>query len=181
MLRASRRSHLAVLAVALLGLLALSACSSETKEGDNYAEKSPFASESDTSTTPAEKLLTVVDVERVSGMKAVQSIAQGANAKATGNLNFANDKGGIFLIVALGNSDQYEGSKATDTFREAVSGVGDDAFSGPAASKSKTPNQLVFRKGKDSAALTVFFSAPDKTVLSIDQLKELANVMAERF
>ena len=129
----------------------------------------------------AEKLLTAADVEKVSKIKGVQAVAQGASERATGNLNFANDKGGIFMIVALGNKDQFDQSKGSDQFREKVSGVGDDAFSGPAKTKSKTPNMLVLKKGNDSAAITVFFSGPDKTVLTMDQLKELGTIIAERF
>ncbi len=45
---------------------------------------------------------------------------------------------------------------------------------------SKTPNLLVFKKGDDAVALTSFFSGPEETVLTIDQLKEIGNIIAQR-
>jgi predicted small lipoprotein YifL len=175
--------RLVVLSLVALAVAALAGCGSETPDSPTEAPPAPAptTSKPTTSTTPAAELLTAADVEKVSGIKEVQALEKGANKQAIGELNFANDKGGVFLVVRLGDRDQFDQVSETDTFGEKTTGVGDDAFIGPAETKSETPNILVFREGEDTAALTTFFSGPDETVLSIDQLKELGNVMAERF
>jgi hypothetical protein len=175
--------RLVLVATAAVVVLALAACApEEPKDEPTYAPPEVSLTEPvATSTVPPAKLLTAADVEKISKIKGVKSVKQGETDRATGTLNFANDKGGLFLVIKLGNKDGYDELKKSDTFREKVTGVGDDAFIGPKKSQSKTPNMLVVKKGNDAAVFTVFFSGPDKTVLTMDQLEELANIMAERF
>jgi hypothetical protein len=175
------RAALGLVAVlAVVAMIGLTACSPTPKSSDTQSTGSPFASEGDTSTTPPSKLITAEEVAKISGIKGVKVIPQGQTDKATGTLNFANDKGGIFLLVVLGTADNYDSSLDTDTFGEKSSGVGDASFIGPAKTRSKTSNVLVFKKGKDSVALTTFFSGPETTVLSVKQLKEIGNIIASR-
>ena len=178
----ARTWRLAVAVIALAAAFALSACAAEEpKDAETEAPKPPAsASAPATSTTPPEELITVAEVEKTSKIEGVQVVARDAKPGATGDVNFANEAGGVFLVVTLGTSDQFDESKTGDTYGKAVSGIADEAYLGPKESLSKTPNKLVFRKGNDSVALTTFFTAPDKTVLSIDQLEEIANIIAGR-
>ena len=169
-----------LLVLAIVALLGVTGCGSTPKQSDSQSTDNPLAAKPETSTTPPAKLVTAEEIAKITGIKGVQSVAQGSNERATGTLNFANDKGGIFMIVMLGTTDQYDSSLSSTTFGEKTTGVGDEAYIGPAKSVSKTPNQVVFKKGKDSVAITSFFESPTKTVLTIDQMKEIGNIIASR-
>jgi hypothetical protein len=166
--------------MAIVALVGIAGCSSTPKQSDNQSTDNPLIAKPETSTTPPAKLITAEEVAKISGIAGVKVIPKGQTDKATGTLNFANDKGGVFLLVVLGTADQYDSSLDTDTFGEKSSGVGDASFVGPSAKQSKTPNILVFKKGADSVALTTFFSGPETTVLSVKQLKEIGKIIASR-
>lgn len=72
--------------------------------------------------------------------------------------------------------------KSTPNYREPLSGLGDAAFVGP--SKDITPTLYIvgFKKGDHTAVLTTFFKgATTTTVLTMDQLKALAAIVASRW
>jgi hypothetical protein len=90
-----------------------------------------------------EKLLTVADVAKLTGISGVKTVPNGSQAGAGGMLNFARSDGKLILMVNFGDAQLYR--KARDTkeleiggkkypnflFAHDVPGVGDEAFASP--------------------------------------------------
>ena len=128
-----------------------------------------------------EKLLTVADVEQVSGIKGIKVVPYDPSKGAGGNLNFATQEGTLVVMANFQGSTFYQQSKSQQGFFKAdVTGVGDEAFSGPAQSPTGEPYALWVRKGGQAFALSSFFTTAEKNYLSQDQLRELAKIVLSR-
>ena len=138
----------------------------------------------------ADSRLTIADVERVTGLTGLQAVRPGEVPGAGPGLNFAGADRKMVLMVNFGTAALYRRARAqtemkigaTTTpmplFHAAVPGIGDEAFDSPPG-----PVQYVIylRKGEKAASLTTFFKRDGKTtVLTIDQLKRLAAIVASR-
>jgi hypothetical protein len=134
--------------------------------------------------------LTIAEVERVSGIKGLQILAPAAVPGAGPGLNFAGPDKKMVLMVNFGTADLYQHAKNQQElktggmtipmplFHAALPGIGDEAFDSPPG-----PLQYVIylRKGQQAASLTTYFTRGGKTtVLSLDQLKQLAAIVASR-
>ena len=132
--------------------------------------------------------LTIADVERVSGIKGLQILAPAAVPGAGPGLNFAGPDRKMVLMVNFGTADLYlraKNQKELKTgsmtipmtlFHAAVPGIGDEAFDSPPG-----PLQYVIylRKGQKAASLSTYFARGGKTtILTFDQLKQLAAIVA---
>lgn len=132
--------------------------------------------------------LSVADVERATGMKPLHLVAPGSLPGAGPGLDFATADNHMLLQVSFGPDtlytkarDQKEievaGKKYPMELRQAdLPGIGDAAFTGPAG-----PVQYVIylRKGKNAAALNTYLAA-GKPLLTMDQLKAIAKIVAGR-
>ena len=130
-------------------------------------------------------------MEKVSGLSGIKLVPYDPSKGAGGQLNFALQDGSLVLIMSTMGSSMYDQSKKQKSFvKEQVSGIGDDAFSGPAddntwAIKGSDGHALQvafnFRKGTQAASLGTFVK-PETTqlFLSQDQLRELAKLMLSR-
>ena len=131
-----------------------------------------------TSNPATAKLLTIADVESVTGVKGVKLVPKDIRRGAGGDLNFAKTDGSllVMLIAMPGMYDMWKSQKVL--YNAAVSGVGDEAFNGPAGAIQYV---IYFRKGKNSGSISSFVSPSDmKPVLSQDQLKALAKIVNSR-
>ena len=126
-----------------------------------------------------EKYLTAADVEKVTGVRGVTSIARGAAAGAGGDLNFADDAGELVLMVQFADVKNFAGFK-TKYGKAPVSGVGEQAIEG-GSMPGMPDNLLAFTKGTHCVVLTAFGDfATRKVYLTIDQLTSLGKVIASR-
>lgn len=125
-----------------------------------------------------EKLLTVSDVEKVTGLKGVQI----DRSKSVGwNLTFNLKDGTQLLLVTLGGyQDMWKQWKEHKFFQANVSGVGDEAFEG------QNGSVIFVRKGNNAFSLSSYFDpkqiAAGKMIplLNAKQLQELAKIIASR-
>ena len=132
----------------------------------------------------ADPRLTVADVEKVTGLKGIQLVAPGSIPGAGAGLNFAADKH-MVLMVNFGTAALYRRAKEQKTiggmpmplFHADVAGIGDEAFDSPPG-----PIQYVLyvRKGANAASFTAYYVSANKATLTMDQLKQLANIAVGR-
>lgn len=134
------------------------------------------------SAVAAEKLLTIVDVEKVAGLKGVKLVPRDPMKGAGGDLNFARPDGNLLVMAILGSTDMlWKGWQQQIGFGP-KSDVGDEAFEGRDA-----PFVLVVRKGTRAFSLSSFFD-PElmakgnmTPLLNPSQLRELAKIIVSRF
>jgi hypothetical protein len=122
------------------------------------------------------KFITVSDIETVTGLKGVTPLPKSADAD--GDLNFGRKDGKLILSVTFLPVSAYAGYRSSkEGYKSAVSGVGEEAFIGPAG--NAPPFLLVFRKAAYAVMLNT--EPVDKSVrLSIEQLTALAKLIASR-
>ena len=126
----------------------------------------------------AQKLLTIADVEAVTGVKGVKLVPKDPKKGAGGDVNFAKPDGSLLVMLIAAPGTMYDAWKSqSGAFNASVSGVGDEAFIGPA---NVTPYVLFFRKGKNSASISSFLNSDMKPLLTQDQIKALAKLVASR-
>jgi len=128
-----------------------------------------------------EKLLTVKDVEKVTGRTGVKLIPKNPVKGAGGDLNFALADDTILVIAAVQDAEMYETWKKQEGFfHAAVSGIGDEAFEGPSIGKSHYI--FIFKKGKTAVSLSSFFdmNSGGDPYLNQEQLRKLAKIMISR-
>jgi len=128
-----------------------------------------------------QELVTVQDVEQVTGMEGVQLVPRSSQMGAGGDLNFATADGALLLIVGIQDAPMYDEWKAEEGFFHAdVADLGDEAFEGPAAGEQRYV--LIFRKGDKAISLSSFFNmqAGGAPYLSQEQLREIARIAIGR-
>jgi hypothetical protein len=184
----------AAVAAAALLLATTSGCSSSTatspgKKGGSSASSSvssPAVAAGDLKIVSPDKVaakyLTPADVEKVAGIAGVKVVAKDPAKGAGGDINFADGKG-LILMVNIGSAKWFANMKTSRNYREAVAGIGDEAFDGPSTEIMATLYQLGFRKSDDVVLLTTFLTAGDPPTarLDQDQLKQLAAIAMSRF
>ncbi len=126
-----------------------------------------------------QKLLTVADVESVTGVKGLKLVPRNPVKGAGGDLNFAKADGSLLLMVRFGPRSLYDGWKAQDGIvNSTVSGIGDEAFNGPSG---MAPYVLFFRKADHSVSISSFLNSDDmKPFVPQDQLRALAKIILSR-
>ena len=127
------------------------------------------------------KLLTVQDVEKVTGRTGVKLIPKNPMKGAGGDLNFALADETILVIAAIQKAEMYETWKKQEGFFYAeVLGIGNAAFEGPSIGEARYI--LIFKKGKTAVSLSSFFDmkAGGDPFLSQDQLRALAKIVTLR-
>jgi len=139
-----------------------------------------------TDTAPSD-LLTVADVEKVSGLVGIK-VLPGTSLTTTGGATTfmtADDRTVVSALHSIGVG--LDAMKGTFGSRELLSGLGDAAFIGPAKEKSQTPYLVGFAKGDHTVLLKTEVrmvwhgsGMAVETVLSLDQLKALAAIVASR-
>jgi hypothetical protein len=76
-----------------------------------------------------DKLLTVADVETATGRAGVRAIPRDPSKGAGGDLNFADARGEILVMIQVVEAKYYPEFKKA-YFTAALAGVGDEAFTG---------------------------------------------------
>ena len=128
------------------------------------------------------KILTAVDVSKVTGLSGVALVPPDVHKGAGGDLNFALPNGKMILLVTFLDTQNYNQSKnIPDVYGGEVHGVGDEAFIGKVMGMESI---LYFRKGARGAGLSSFIDTdqgwPGKPYVSQTQLRQLAALMLSR-
>lgn len=124
------------------------------------------------------ELLTVEDIEPVSGFQGVQPIGYNPAIWAGGDLNFALADGEIFLMAEIKEASMYDRWR-DEFFHATVGGLGVEVFNGPPQGYQHV---LFFRSGGRAYSLSSFFNLDDggKPYLTQEQLISLAETMLSR-
>lgn len=125
-----------------------------------------------------DKLLSVSDVEKGSGLTGLKTVVKGKIKTAGGDLNFATEKNKMVLMVQIFSGDWYERYKGQKGyFKAEVSGVGDAAFKGLADDPQLS---LFVKKGNSCIVLTTFHNLLGKTpaMMNMEQLIALGKLIA---
>jgi hypothetical protein len=128
------------------------------------------------------KLLTAVDVSKVTGLAGVSLVPPNPSKGAGGDLNFALPNGKQILMVTFLDTNAYNQSKAMKgVYGGDVAGVGDEAFIGKVMGMDSI---LYFRKGARGAALSSFIDTdkgwPGSPYVNQQQLRQLAALILSR-
>lgn len=127
-------------------------------------------------------LLTPADVEAVSGLTGLTVVAYDPAVGAGGDVNIANADGQLVAMLVVEGPETWD-AWLTDgnTVSEPVTPpVGDESFIGP--NPDITPDVYIFgfRKGDVAVVIDTYFDTNGEVMLSIDQLRELAEIVAGR-
>jgi hypothetical protein len=122
-----------------------------------------------------ESLLTPEDVAGVSGLTGVHRVPRNPQVGAGGDLNFAREGDQLVLMANVLGASFFE--QLAPRMAGPVSGVGDEALEGP---ESGPRHILLFRKDNWGVALSSFMDVTGEPLLSQDQLRQLAVIMAGR-
>jgi hypothetical protein len=126
-----------------------------------------------------EGLLTINDVEQVTGLTGIKLVPRDPKKGAGGNLNFATADDKLLTMLVIADMDIFDQWKNAPNYAgQAVTGVGDEAYLAP---KGQDPYIIVFRKGNKVASISSFPNVTTgESYLSVAQLKALANIVESR-
>jgi hypothetical protein len=133
-------------------------------------------------TSPYEVYLTVEDVKRVTGLKAVWKVPFHPEEFLGSDLNFVNEQGEKVLCIAFAKAGLYHTYRSTvpKYFKTPVKDLGEEAFIGPDI-EGREPFMLVFRKGDHAVSLTTAPAKdPNRNLLTADELIAIADIIASR-
>lgn len=140
----------------------------------------------------SDKRLTTADVEKVTGLSGVKTVARGSQTGAGGDLNFVGPNGKLVLMINFGDQQLFTKARnqkeikvgdqtyPMELFAHAVSGVGDEAFASP---PGKVQYVLYARKGNNAISVSTYYAGVGenlKPVLTEAQLKEIAQIIFSR-
>lgn len=168
-------------ATSLIILFFLYACSEKNETTEDYLktkESSPVLTKNIKDLAGKTDLLTVSDVESVSGLRNINLVEKGSITGAGGNLNFAyNNK--MFVMVIIAGMDEFNEWKTMEGFAsEKIYEIGDEAYSAPGG---KTQYVVFFRKGNQVVSISSFLDSETlNPYLSIEQLGKLAKIIVSR-
>jgi len=128
-----------------------------------------------------EELLSIEDVEEVTGVEGIKLVPRNPVIGAGGELNFALADETMLLMVAIQDAPMYDEWKSQEGFfHESVPELGDEAFQGPSFGEYRYT--LIFRKGDRAIALSSFFNMQGggEPFLNQEQLRQIAKTVISR-
>ena len=133
-------------------------------------------------TVDPEVLLTPADVETVSGMSGLEAVPYDPAVGAGGDVNIATADGQLVAMLVVEGPETWDAwlTDGTTVGEPVTPPVGDEAFTGPNPDVSSVTYVYGFRKGEVAIVIDTFFDSNGEVVLSVDQLRELAEIVAGR-
>lgn len=126
-----------------------------------------------------QKILTVEDVEKVTGMQNLKRVPKNPDENIIGDFNFAQQDDNLVLMGHIQEVSLYETWKnQKGLFHSKIDGLGDEAFIGPKTGEVRYI--LVFKKGDKSVSLSSYLKSENEAFVSEDELRELANIIISR-
>lgn len=174
-----RRILPAILILALA--LTVVACDGEADTADELATDAGAPNAAGGSVETA-ALLTPADVEAVSGLTGLTVVPYDPALGAGGDVNIATADGQLVAMLVVEGPETWD-AWLTDGYTVAESvtpPVGDEAFIGPNPDISPTIYTFGFRRGDVAIVLDTYFDANGEIILSVEQLRQLAEVVDGR-
>jgi hypothetical protein len=130
-----------------------------------------------------EKILTIAEVEKISGYKGVQFLSKNLAEFLGGDMNFmfmVKEKKQILFAVNFESLDKYAVLKQ-NYFKTKLKGIGEEAFSGKNTT-IKASDRVVFRKGIYSVNILCGkdWDAGGKPWLTVEQMSAIAKIIASK-
>jgi hypothetical protein len=131
--------------------------------------------------SPFDKILTVADVTKVTGMTGLKLVDKDAVQGAFGQINFTGSDGKVLLVVTIETHDPKEFAKVAKTksfqslYAGPFKGVGDVTYESPVTGERY---MVAFMKGNHFATVssTLNYSTM-KPIISMKQLREIAAII----
>ncbi len=127
-------------------------------------------------------LLTPADVEAVSGLSDLTVVAYDPAVGAGGDVNIATADGQLVAMLVVEGPETWDAwlTDGNTVSEPVMPPVGDESFIGP--NPDITPDIYIFgfRKGDVAVVIDTYFDTNGEVILSIDQLRELAEIVAGR-
>jgi hypothetical protein len=128
------------------------------------------------------KLLSIAEVEKVTGIQGLKTALKDPSKHMIGDLNFVRPDGKRLLSVVFEtiNLKEFEKTKASSSFKTTfngpVKGIGDEAYDGP---PKMEPFILSVRKGIHwlTISTSIDVSKGMKPFLTQEQLKKIAEII----
>lgn len=127
-------------------------------------------------------LLTPADVEAVSGLSGLKVVDYDPAVGAGGDVNIATADGQLVVMLVVEGPETWD-AWLTDgyTVAEPVTPpVGEESFIGPNPDTSPVLYTFGFRQGDIAIVLDTYLDTNGETILSLEQLRELAEIIAGR-
>ena len=128
-------------------------------------------------------LLTPADVEAVSGLSGLEVVPYDPAVGAGGDVNIADASGQLVAMLVVEGPETWD-LWLTDGFtvREPVTPpVGEESFIGPSLDVNEAVYIFGFIKGETAVVIDTFFDpAGNGTILSTEELRELAEIVESR-
>jgi hypothetical protein len=128
------------------------------------------------------ELLTPADLEAVSGLAGLEVVPYNPAIGAGGDVNIATAGGQLVAMLVVEGPETWD-AWLTDgyTVSEPVTPpVGDESFIGPNPDVSAAVYIFGFLKGDTAIVLDTYFDTNGETILSVEQLRALAEVIEGR-
>ncbi|MGD0589590.1 MAG: hypothetical protein ABSA44_02170 [Bacteroidota bacterium] len=132
--------------------------------------------------SPNAKLLSIADVEKVTGIQGLKMVPKDPSKHMIGDLNFVKPDGKRLLSIVFEIVDlkAFAQTKQSSSFKSLysgpVKGIGDEAFDGP---PKMTPYYLSVRKGTHwiTISTSLDVSKGMKPILTQEQLKKITEII----
>jgi hypothetical protein len=160
-------------------LLAVTAC---TDSVESEAPAEPATATTTIASSADESLLTPADVEPLTGMTGLASVAYDPASGKEGDVNIVDPAGQVVAMLVEDTPEAWD-AWLTDGYTVAESvtpPVGDESFVGPSPDASPVLTLFGFRKGESAVTIETTVDANGEPLLSTEQLRALAEVVAAR-
>lgn len=182
------RTSLIALMIALA--LGVAGCSTGTASPGSETSSTPEATSTaqgsaqmNSSNPDPVSLLTIADVEQVTGLKGLKLVESGSNDEAVGRLNFATADGVLVATMNIGDGTAFDQSMQGMYFSEIATGTGSMCYVGP--SKQVSPVLTIFAaaQGDHAVIMRTFLKkqGDTETWISIDDLQKLVGLALGRW
>lgn len=175
------RKQIAPVLVIVALVFSLAGCDGVATDGtDSGPDES--AAETTVATPDASDLLAPDDVESVSDLTGLKVVPYDPAVGAGGDVNIADQDGALVAMLVLADQEVWD-EWLTDGFTVAepvTPPVGDESFIGPNPDVSPTIYTFGLRKGDTAIVINTYLDTNGETILSVEQLRQLAEIVAGR-
>jgi len=184
-----RRVSPLVLVLALVALLtacapaATTPTTGETTTTPSASGETSGSAQMNSSNPDPKSLLTVADVERVSGLTGLKLVEYGSSEEAIGRLNFANSDGVLLATMNIGDGTAFDESMKGMYFSEITTGTGSMCYVGPSKQVSDVLTIFAAAKGDHAVIMKTFTkqAGGSEVWIPIPKLQELVGLALGRW
>jgi hypothetical protein len=184
------RSRIVTSALLVALAFTLAACSNagstpagETSASVEASGTSGNSAQMNSSNPDPLSLLSIADVERVTGLTGVRIIEPGTTDEAIGRLNFATADGTLIATMNIGDGTAFDQSMQGMYFSELATGTGSMCFVGPSPEVSPVLTIFAAAQGDHAVIMKTFVKTEGGTVtwIPMEKLQELVDIALTRW